>query len=293
MERAGILSPIRIGILQFIPQLDDAVWGFRKTLEADLGSRVQFEIRDAEGRHASCASLAGQLVEIGCSLLFGCLTPAAAALKEAGAPTRTPVVFAPVYHPILSGLLPDEEHPGSHVTGVTGRIDPQIKIEKITLLFPALNEVTILAKRGDAVSVWDANSLGQTFHLWGIEAEILEVAEESPHPSNPGKLHVLAFSPDLEETMDQWIERFHRARTPVVGSSPRAGARGAVLSVFADHGVLGEMAGEMAAEILTGSPPSEMPVRHPPEAKIGFNYYAAGKVGLRIPPRLGQLSEIL
>jgi putative ABC transport system substrate-binding protein len=286
-------NSVRVGILQFIPQLDDAVWGFMQELESRLGYRPRFELLEAEGKEKKCPALAQRLVERNCQLMFGCLTPAAKALMHAAKHNRTPVVFAPVFHPVLSGLVKDEQLPGGHVTGVTGRLDPRLKIEKINLLFPSLKEVTIIARGGDELSLWEAHSLAGAFKERGMNVQIDEVLSGYPQPTNHGRVHFLAFSPELEETMEEWIKAFYYARAPVIGSSARAGSLGAVMAVFADHGDLGRIAGEMAAEILKDCLPSRMPVRQPPGVSYGFNYYAAGKLGIRIPPRLGQSVDIL
>ena len=63
--------------------------------------------------------MARELVGRKCNLLFGCLTPAVRALVEAAKETKTPIVFAPLFHPVLSGILEDEQHPSGRVTGVS------------------------------------------------------------------------------------------------------------------------------------------------------------------------------
>jgi putative ABC transport system substrate-binding protein len=284
---------MNIGILQFIPQLEDAAWGFMGALEAKLGFRPSFDLLEADGDETACPGLARKLVEKNCDLLFGCLTPAVTALMEVAAPMRIPVVFAPVFHPVLSGIIENEEVPGGFVTGVTGRLDPYCKIEKISLLFPDLEEVTVIANGKDRFSLWEAHALVDAFQENGVTAELNEVQSGHPLPAMGGRVHMLAFSPELEETMEEWIEPFYTQRAPLIGSSARAGFLGAVMAVFADHGALGGIAGEMAAEILNGTPPGRLSVRHPQEASFGFNYHAAGKFGIRIPPRLGQRVDIL
>lgn len=282
----------RIGILQFIPQLEDAAWGFVGAIEKNLGRAVDHEILDAGGLEKNCPRLARRLVKQGCDLLLGCLTPAAAALKEATARTGTPVLFAPVFHPLLAGLIESERLPGGNVTGVCGRLDPNAKIDKLLLLFPELAEIAVIADRNDDLSLWEARLLSAAFESRGIRSMIDEVRSSHPEPVRRGLVHLLVFSPDLEETMEDWIRVFYEARAPVVGSSARAGFLGALMAVYADHGVLGTIAGEMAAEILRGADPALMAVRHPPEAVFGFSHKAAGRLGIRIPVPLAQSADI-
>jgi putative ABC transport system substrate-binding protein len=283
----------RIGILQFIPQLEDTVWGFMEALENRLGSRPLYETADAEGREKDCLPLARRICGKGCRLLFGCLTPAAKALIDCSSDCAPPVVFAPVFHPALSGLVEDEERPGGRITGVSGRLDPAEKMDAVALLFPALSAITVLADAGEPLSRWEAERLAAACRDRNMEVRLIFVENGFPVPSEEGRVHLLAFSPALEETMDRWMDPFFQARAPVVGSSPRAGFLGAVMSVFADHGDLGRKAGEMAARILQGEDPAQMAVRFPDEAALGFNHYAAGRLGLSIPPALGQRVDIL
>jgi len=282
----------RIGILQFIPQLEDAAWGFVGAIEKSLGRTVGHEILDAGGVEKNCPRLARKLVKRGCDLLFGCLTPAVAALRDATARTGTPVLFAPVFHPLFAGLVESESRPGGNVTGVCGRLDPHAKIDKIALLFPDLAEIAIIADRNDDLSLWEARLLSAAFESRGIRTMIDEVRSGHPEPLRPGLVHLLSFSPDLEETMDDWIRVFYEARAPVIGSSTRAGFLGAIMAVYADHGALGAIAGEMAAEILRGADPAEMAVRHPPPAAFGFSHNAAGRLGMPIPVPLAQTADI-
>ncbi len=293
IRRPGPSFSLRVGILQFLPSLEDAAWGFMGALEERIGFRPRFDLMEANGDEIRCGDMAAVLADHRCDLLFECPTPAAAALAKAASSTRTPVLFAPVFHPVLSGLVGDEDRPAGHVTGVTGRLDPGEKIAKLDLLFPDLEAVTVLSDGKDPISLWEARSLVGAFSKRGIRAEAVEVDADPPEPSEPGRVHLLAFAPRLEESLERWIGRFLDASAPVVGSSARAGFSGAVMAVFVDHGDLGRIAGEMAAEILGGRPPGEMPVRHPPGARIGFNYRSAGRLGIRIPPPVGQTADIL
>lgn len=281
-----------VGVLQFVPQLEDAVWGFLGRLSRVIGQSPRVTLLQADGREQRCPALARELVDGGCDLLFGTLTPAAAALAAAAAATRTPVVFAPVFHPGLAGLVAAENRPGGHVTGVSGRLDPDLKIDRIGLLFPVLDSVTLLVDADDPLSRWEAEQLAAAFARRKIRAEQRLVENGEPTPSAPDTLHVLVFAPALEENMHRWIDRFHAAHAPLIGSSARAGFQGAVLSVFADHAELGETAAEMAAEILGGRDPATFPVRYPESARVAVSYHAAGRLGLRIPPHLGQTVDV-
>jgi putative ABC transport system substrate-binding protein len=73
---------------------------------------------------------------------------------------------------------------------------------------------------------------------------------------------------------------------PLVAGDPDSVKRGAVAAYGFDYYDLGKQTGAMAAKILTGTPPGQIPVEFAQNLQLSINEKAAAAQGVTIPQDL-------
>lgn len=75
-----------------------------------------------------------------------------------------------------------------------------------------------------------------------------------------------------------------RNKIPFFGLSPGFVKAGALMALAVDYGAVGQQCGEQAARVLSGHPPSSVPVTTPRNPVLHVNLKTAETIGLEIPP---------
>ena len=104
----------KIGMCQLVQHeaLDKASEGFQDALKEKLGDKVEFDLQNAAGDSATCATIVNQFVSSGSDLIFANATPA---LKAAAAATSDIPVIGTSITDYATALDIDDW------SGVTGR----------------------------------------------------------------------------------------------------------------------------------------------------------------------------
>jgi len=77
-----------------------------------------------------------------------------------------------------------------------------------------------------------------------------------------------------------------RENIPVIGLSSKYVKAGALFSLECNYKELGKKSGELAARILNGDKPSDIPYEHPKKYKLSLNLIVAERIGAVIPKEL-------
>ena len=93
-------------------------------------------------------------------------------------------------------------------------------------------------------------------------------------------------------SVDYILLRTLRDAVPFVGLSPSFVKAGALLSFSCDYEDVGAQSGEVAAEILRGKPPAELPVVYPRHVSMYLNLNTARAIRLEISPEIQAGSQL-
>ncbi len=275
-----------IGILQFTQNLDDAVRGFKKGIEAS-GTAARFAYVNADGNADALPSLAVRLQQENVDLIFACATPSALVAKEISG--NIPVVFTPVFDPIGAGLVRDLDAPEGKVTGVCGMVRADLKRNFIEELLPNVNKLALLYHINDKNSVVEAENFYRTAkNRFDVKKIALESAADisllSERLSADLEVLFLPIGRILEENFSSIAYYADALRLPIIASHAPNVAMGALGALTADHEAMGETCGQMAAQLLTGTKTvRELPVAFPARLDILLNQFAADTLGIALP----------
>ncbi|MBN1121244.1 MAG: ABC transporter substrate-binding protein [Anaerolineae bacterium] len=290
-----------VGIVNLTSALDPVIEGFKAGME-DLGYTEGENITYVyDGPVASIGELdaaAQKLVDANVDLILSLSTPATLAAKRATEDNGIPIIFGTVTDPIATGVVEDLTQLEGNVTGIkTGGSEPK-ELEWLKNAVPELQRVLILHNPNDASSVGALNDVRATAESLGVEIVAVET------PDNDAVLAALQDIPDdvngilllpdsivnrnVGEISAAAIER----EIAVVGiNSPHVEA-GALLAFGSEHYPAGQQAAHLAQQILTGTPPSELPIETA-DFYLSVNLQTASAIGITIDDTVLKSAETI
>ena len=261
-----------IGILQIasFPALDNAKIAFENTLKASsllAGKTLHFDYQVSNGDATNQTTQAKSLVTKS-DLLFGVATPSAVALKNARdeAGKKQPLLFTAVTDPVSAKLMKSlSEHDGS----VTGTSDDNPVENQIGLISRVFGENALSSKKlGILYTSSEINSEVQADRAkaeairQGIQSSNITISTcngssdlQQVAANLINKVDVLYIPTDnnIADNMPTIKAALHDSGTLCIVGEEGMLAGGGHITFSVNYSVLGQKAGEMAADILSGT----------------------------------------
>jgi len=284
---------VTIGVLLAVPRKQSVLAPAMMRRLGELGyaegKRARFEFRSADLRPDRYPAVARELVEMKCDLILA-MGPEQAILALKNTGTQIPIVFfANDYDPIEKGVVKSLARPEGNITGV---LVPQLAL--VIKRFEVMREIAPHARRflvfSDAFSKDQLREVRKVAANSGLEVIAVEFSQP-PYDllaalkasSNVDGVIFLT-SPALYAQLASVREELVKRRLPSIGVGPYV-ERGVLLGL---GGALTatSRAGDMAARILNGAKPADLPVEQVEVFDFVVNATAARAMELKIPPTL-------
>jgi putative ABC transport system substrate-binding protein len=287
----------KIGITQIVTHsaLDSCRDGFIAQMAEEgfvEGENVEYILRNAEGDMSIAASIAESFVSEKVDLIFSIATPTTQACVAAVEGTDIPVVFAAVTDPVAAGIVESWEKPGGQVTGASDWADVGLQVKLGMDIYPA-KKLGVVYNAGEVNSVVQIDELKKVASSLGIE-EIVEATAA-------GTADVLAAATSLVGRVDAiWepsdntvaaaieavVKVCEENKIPLFASDIDMAKGGAISGLGLDYEVNGTAAGKLAARVLGGEDPANIPVGMTPMTIVYLSPPAAERMGVTIPPEV-------
>jgi putative ABC transport system substrate-binding protein len=294
-QQPGGSAVRRVGLLQY--QDSAPVAATRRALLASLaaagygmGRQIQVLQRDAGGRADRCRLQAAELVASRLDLLLAIGTPSLLAAMAA-APTHLPIVFCYCSNPWGAGAGRSASQHRPNVTGTvtTNPVADQLQLART--LVPGLARVGLLYNPAEPNASFEAELLAQAAD--GQRVELLRQAVDSPGDLPEAWQRLRQGAPQAllqvgdyvtQQGFDRLAQLALDARLPLFGVDPAfAGLPGCLAVVGWDPCRDGRQAGVLAARVLAGIPPADLPFERPGTPQIWLNPLTARRLGLALP----------
>ena len=260
------------------------------------GQNLILEQRSADAHPSRLYGLVKELEAANVDVIVTFGYPAALAAKSAA--KAIPTVVTGAGDPVATGLVDGLARPGGHLTGVT-ELSADLEILKDTV--PNLRRVAML---------WNANDLGMTLRyqsaqtaagVIGVKVQALGVRE--PDDFNNAFAEMQREPPDAILMVNDALTALNRKRVVEFASVNRLPTIFEVGSVVREGGLMsygpkqseiGESAAHLAAQILRGARPADLPLEAPTHFEFVVNLRAAKALGLTIPSTvLARADEVI
>lgn len=187
-------------------------------------------------------------------------------------------------------VLDPKRFEAAHMTGVGMDIPLETKLPKLSSLAPGLKKIGVL--RTDQFPPV-SKELFQMSRSLGFEVFEQTVPSEKEFPealrSLLWRVDLFVMVPDAKlysaQTTNHLLEESLQKRVPVLGLSAAYAKAGALLAFDCDYQELGRQAGEIAARLLRGAKPSDVPSVGPRKIQYVLNKAAARLMDISLPEK--------
>jgi len=284
----------RIVVLKYITHLDldEHEESFIKRLRSNVNgnptlSNIEIEKYNAGGNQQRAMEYARLTTDPHIKLILAIGTPAAQAVFRTESPI--PLLYGAVANPKDAGLIPS-----ARATGIQNA-SPQIidqAVAFIHTMFPGATRI------GTLYNPSEQNSVGvQKLIQASCDARNLQLIQVTVNDSSQvfSRAEYLASQVDViysanDNTVNSGVASVVQVATntrkPFVIGDLSTLAKGPLAAVGLDYGEMGKDLADMAVDILSGKPLSEIPPRPAPPPQIWINESALKELGLSVPSSL-------
>jgi putative tryptophan/tyrosine transport system substrate-binding protein len=255
------------------------------------GQNIVIEYRSTDGSFDPLPRLAVELARLHVDVILASGLPGAFAAQSA---TKTvPIVFAGVYDPVETGLVPSLARPLGNATGLS-MISSDLsgkRLELIKELAPRLRRVAILWDWANPANLVQKKHAEVAARALGVELQSLPVQSpddfESAFRAARGADGLLQPDDPLFLTHRRVLaELAIRNRLPAVYGFREHVDAGGFMSYGAYFPDLYRRAATYVDKILKGAKPGDLPIEQPTKFELVINLKTAKALGLTIPPSL-------
>lgn len=288
----GSSKVIRIGIVQIVehPSLNTIREAFIEQLASKgfkEGENIEIDYQNAQGEQTNLNTICQKFVADKCNLIVAIATPSAQA--AANMTQDIPVLFSACTDPIGSGLVANLEKPGGNVTGTSDAVSAEKIMELAKRITPDIKKIGALYNSSETNSISVINNLKEYAAKNGMEviegtvtnsSEVQQVTQ-----SLAGKVDAI-FSPidnTIADAMPVVAQVTESTKMPMYVGADSMVNDGGLATYGVNYTVLGQETGNMAAEILNGTKPGDIPVRTISDVEIYVNVATAEAIGVTIP----------
>ena len=279
---------IKIGLVQMMehPSLDE----IREAILAELAaqgyddSKVEIDYQNGQGDMNNLNTIAQKFVGDEVDMIIAIATPAAQ--SAAAATDSIPIIFSAVTDPVDAGLVADLSAPDRNLTGTSDAIAVEEIFALADRLTPGIQTYGLLYNNGESNSVSVIREVKAALEAAGIAYEEATVVNSSEvttaAQSLVGKVDAI-FSPidnTVAYAMPNLAQIAIEAKLPVYVAADSMVNDGGLATVGVNYTQLGKQTAQMAAEVLSGKPVSEVPVQVLSEYATVINADTAAAIGL-------------
>jgi putative ABC transport system substrate-binding protein len=283
---------LKVGLVQLVehPSLDtireNIIEGLAENGYKD-GDNIKIDYQNAQNEMNNLKTICQSFVADKDDVIIAITTPAAQAAY--GETKDIPIVFSAVTDPVAAELVTDLNAPGGNITGTSDRVSASAIMDLALEITPDIKTVGALYNSSEVNSqsvIADLKKYADEKGLKVVEAAVTNANEiQQAAQSLVGKADA-AFSPidnTVASAMPVASAVFNDAKIPFYVSADSMVADGGLATSGVNYESLGVETGKMAAEILGGASPADMPVKFLEELTPYINSVTAKAIGVKIP----------
>jgi putative tryptophan/tyrosine transport system substrate-binding protein len=253
------------------------------------GKNLTVDFENAQGNAATASQIARKFAGLKPDVIVTITTPSAQTMVKTVGKDSTPIVFSAVTDPIAAGLVSSlNDHKGK-VTGVMDAPPIKEQVEFIKKILPTAKTIGLLYNPGDNGSVSSLETIRKV-----AKAQGFQLVESTPYKSSEiqaavlqlvGKVDAIYVPLDnmIVSAMSSVASLALKHDLPLFTADGGSVKDGAFACVGYSYLKTGHKTGEMVAEILNGTDPSEIAVASPSTIDIFINRHALEKLKIVLP----------
>jgi putative ABC transport system substrate-binding protein len=251
------------------------------------------EYRSAQGVAGRLPSLARELIQAKCDLIFA-LGPEQAARAVLEAKSGIPIVILAVdYDPVKAGIISNLARPGGNVTGMFIS-QPALAAKRLQLMREMVPKAKRFLVLADPFTKEQIEAVRQAAEQLRVEI-VVETFAAPPYDLDSAFVKgraagvdavISVTSPIFADRRTSIAELAIKHRLPSAGSNTLYAEAGFLFSYGAKPNKAFVRAGDIAASILKGAKPGDIGVEQTNEFELVVNLKTAKTLGIAIPPSI-------
>lgn len=284
----------KIGVVQFAEHAslknchDGFLLGLKEAGYED-GKNIKIDYQVAQADTGLTNQIVQNFASNKADLIVGIATPAAQAAYNEGRKSNIPVIFNAVTDPILAKLQNEDGSNKEGVTGTNDRLPIKQQLAMIRAFLPEAKKIGIMYNTAEDNSLASIKIYESLAPEYGFEivTQAITNAGDVPLAAQAliSKVDALTNLTDnmVVQNMQVIIEKAKEAKIPYFGSEQEQVALGLVAAEGLDYVALGKTTGKMAAAIIEGKKPEELPIPEISESSPFYNSKTLSELGLTLP----------
>jgi ABC-type uncharacterized transport system substrate-binding protein len=294
--RARLAKTWNVHILEYvnIPDVDEGERGVLEGLkDAGIVEGRDFtrQVSNAQGDMATLTGMVDAAVADRADLIITLSTPTLQNAMRRG--QGTPTVFTFLADPIAAGAGTSNTEHKPFVTGAFGAGDAKTMAGLIRRLMPNARRAGTMFVPAEVNSVYNNEQVTEACESIHLEVVPMGVNSPSEVPDTAlalcGKQIDLICLPTANMTAASFpsiAQAARRAKIPVFAFLTSMADQGATVTLARDYYDMGHDAGGLAARVMRGESPKDIPFRPSTQNKYIYNLDSARNCGLTIPEEL-------
>jgi putative tryptophan/tyrosine transport system substrate-binding protein len=291
---------IKIGISQIVehPALDASRKGFIDALKEkgfEEGKNLKVDFQNAQGEQTNAQTIANKFVSDKVNMILAIATPSAQTAYNAT--KDIPIMITAVTDPVQAGLAKSMEKPETNVTGTSDNVPIETQFELLKKLVPNAKKVGILYNTSESNSELQVNSAKKAAPKFGLEVLAVGITNVNDIPQSLGsllgKMDVLYVPTDnmVASSMPIIADQCFKNNIPIIGSEKGQVEQGAIATTGIDYYKLGFQTGVVAADVLNGKKPKDIPITTLKDMQLVINTDAVKKLKISVPKDIEDKAE--
>ena len=292
MMAAAEDATYNVGICQLVQHeaLDAATQGFQDALTEKLGDAVTFDLQNAAGDSATCATIVNQFVSNEVDLIMANATPA---LQAAQAATNEIPILGTSVTDYATALDMDNWTgvTGTNISGTSDLAPLDQQAAMLQELFPDAENIGIIYCSSEANSVYQAEVITGYLNELGFEnvkeytfSDSNDVASVTQSACDESDVIYIPTDNTAASCTEIIKNVVVPAGVPVIAGEEGICAGCGVATLSISYYDIGYATGEMAAQILTeGADVSTMEIQYAPNVTKKYNAAICEELGIEIP----------
>jgi len=253
------------------------------------GRNITIEYRFTHGRQDLVAPIVAEIADAKFDAILAWSPPLALAVKQA---TQVPLVFLVIFDPVAAGLVSNLAAPEGHVTGITGLASVGIIGKRLQLMkqaMPSLRSVAVVLSTEqnprDAYNAVTAAAEALSIELHEVQVatpDHLDAAIRNVKELGAEALYVwpsgfaFSFGKQIADVAKVY-------RLPSLYPFREGALAGGLMAYTADLKQSAQIGAEYISRILSGTPPSSLPVQQLSKYDLLVNLKTAKALDLELP----------
>jgi putative ABC transport system substrate-binding protein len=289
----------KIGMCQLVQHdaLDKASEGFQDALKEKLGDNVEFDLQNAAGDSATCATIVNQFVSSGDDLIFANAT---ASLQAAAAATSTiPIVGTSITD--YATALDIDDWTGVTGRNITGSSDLAPLADQAAMfkeLLPDAQKIGLLYCSSEPNSKYQVDVVTEELEKLGYEctpyafADSNDVAAVTTTACEQSDALYIPTDNTAAANTEIIANIANPAKIPVIAGEEGICQGCGIATLSISYYSIGKIAGEMAYDILVnGADPASTEVKYADDLTKKYVPERAAELGITIPDDYEALTD--